>query len=456
MIRRLADEAGIDLHTVHGSAPGGRILRSDVEHAAAQVHGTEPPAPPAPAAAHPRTAEPEAPSVPSRRASADGKPTRKPVKGTRHRPSASPTTARDHPRRPRKPSSPAPAAQEPSAAIDTSTAPAGHADATVPPNILAAPRLESPAPAGTKPGGRASGYARRLAGELGVDVTRVVGSGPAGAVRAVDIRAAQRVAAENSDATGGSIAAGEAATELTGAVPTGGAVAGVGSEPGAGRDRAAMRSLIAAAMTRSKRTVPQYYLSATLDMDAATRWLREANRRAPVAERVLAPALLLRATALAARKVPQLNGFWVDDEFRAADDVHLGFVVSLRGGGIIVPTIPHADTLDVPAMMRALRGAVSRSRDGRLHAADATPATLTVTNLGDLGVDSVYGVIAVPQVAIVGFGAISERPCAVNGLLGVRPQLTATLSADHRASDGAIGARFLNTLSELLQHPEEL
>lgn len=344
LVRRLAEEAGIDLRTVLGSAPGGRIVRADVARAAELARAAEP------------------------------------ISGN-----AGPVT-----------------------------------------------EFATPPPPPGKRGVRASGYARRLATESGIDLAAVTGSGPVGAIRAADVRA-------------------HSVSEVARQAP-----AQVAPESEPGRDKAAVRSLIAAAMTRSKRTVPHYYLSATIDMEAATRWLRAANLRAPVTERILAPALLLRATALAARKVPQLNGFWIDDEFRPAADVHLGFVVSLRGGGIIVPTVPHADTLTVPELMSALRGAVSRSRDGRLHAADATPATLTVTNLGELGVDSVYGVIAVPQVAIVGFGAIAERPCAVHGLLGVRPQLTATLSADHRASDGAIGARFLNTLSELLQHPEDL
>ena len=144
------------------------------------------------------------------------------------------------------------------------------------------------------------------------------------------------------------------------------------------------------------------------------------------------------------------------DGFRPATAVHLGVVVSLRGGGIIVPTITDADSLDLPAMMSALRSVVARARAGRLRSSDTTPATITVTNLGDMGVDSVYGVIAVPQVAIVGLGAVRERPCAVDGLLGVRPQLTATLSADHRASDGATGARFLHVIADLIQHPQEL
>ncbi|WP_433716027.1 2-oxo acid dehydrogenase subunit E2 [Nocardia sp. CA-084685] len=106
--------------------------------------------------------------------------------------------------------------------------------------------------------------------------------------------------------------------------------------------------------------------------------------------------------------------------------------------------------------MGRLRGAVTRARSGRLRSSDTALASITVTNLGELGVESVFGVIPPPQVAIVGFGAAMERPCAVGGLLGVRPQVTTTLAADHQASDGAVGARFLNTIAELLQHPEQL
>lgn len=286
---------------------------------------------------------------------------------------------------------------------------------------------------------RASGLARRLAEARGLDLSGLSGTGPAGAVRARDLPAegvpAPAAAQPSEDGT-------VRADPVT--------------PPPGSRDAAAMRSAIAATMARSKRTVPHYYLSDVVDVSAAADRLRERNAGAPLAERIVMAALLFRAVAGAARRVPQLNGYWIDDEFRPASAVHLGVVVSLRGGGIIVPTIPDADTLDAAEMMAAMRSVVQRARSGRLRSSDATAATITVTNLGDLGVESVFGVIAVPQVAIVGLGAVTDRPCAVDGLLGVRPQVTVTLSADHRASDGATGARFLHTVADLLHQPEEL
>ncbi|WP_280247916.1 dihydrolipoamide acetyltransferase family protein [Nocardia abscessus] len=368
LIRRLAQEAGIDLATLHGSGPGGRIVRADVE---AVISAGE----------------------------------------------------RAAPRR-------VAAGLDEQVPLQERTKPQEGFDAPEGPSLRTGVA-------------RASGYARRLAAGSGVDLANVSGTGPAGAVRARDVRTA-------------GVGPGPASSAAESApAPPAGQTRERAAEA-AQHDPVAVRKMIAAAMTRSKRTVPHYYLSSTIDMDAALRWLEDTNRRAPVTARMLSSALLLCATARAARTVPDLNGHWLDDEFRPASDVHLGVVVSLRGGGIMVPTIPDADALAPPAMMDALRGVVARARTARLRSADAVPATITVTNLGELGVDSVFGVIAAPQVAIVGFGAVAQRPCAVNGLLGVRPQLTATLSADHRASDGAVGARFLNTVADLLQQPEEL
>ncbi|MDX3242161.1 2-oxo acid dehydrogenase subunit E2 [Streptomyces sp. ME18-1-4] len=209
-------------------------------------------------------------------------------------------------------------------------------------------------------------------------------------------------------------------------------------------------------MSRANRDIPHYYLSTTMDMAAATDWLHEHNRRSPVGERLLPAALLLKAAALAAREVPELNGFWTDDHFTGGEGVHLGVAVSLRGGGLVAPALHDADTLGLPRLMAGLKDVVARARTGRLRGSEVSDATITVTNLGDQGVETVFGVIYPPQVALVGFGRVVDRPWAVDGLLGVRPVVTATLSADHRATDGAVGARYLSAVSRLLQNPEEL
>ncbi|MDV9186750.1 2-oxo acid dehydrogenase subunit E2 [Streptomyces sp. SR27] len=209
-------------------------------------------------------------------------------------------------------------------------------------------------------------------------------------------------------------------------------------------------------MSRSKREIPHFYLSTTVDMAAALEWMRARNRELPLSARLVPAALMLKAVALAVRKVPELNGHWADDGFVPAEDVRLGVAVSLRGGGLAAPSLAHADTLSVDEVMAALKDLVARARGGRLRASETADPSLTVTNLGDQGVEAVFGVVYPPQVALVGLGRIVGRPVAVNGLLGVRPVVTATLSADHRAADGATGARLLTTMDRLLQQPEEL
>jgi len=217
-----------------------------------------------------------------------------------------------------------------------------------------------------------------------------------------------------------------------------------------------MRQAIGRLMARSKREIPHYYVSNTVDMTRSLDWLHERNRELEVSERLVSAALLLKAAALAARKVPGLNGYWLDDQFSPADAVHLGLVISLRGGGLLTPAIHDAADLRLAELMSRMRDLVTRARAGRLRGSELTDATITVTNLGDQGVESVFGVIYPPQVALIGFGKITERPVAVGGLIGVRPVVVTTLSADHRASDAMTGARYLAELSDLLHRPEEL
>ena len=217
-----------------------------------------------------------------------------------------------------------------------------------------------------------------------------------------------------------------------------------------------MRDAIAALMARSKREIPHYYLQTEIDMSRALGWLHEENLRRPVTERLLSSVLLLSAVAHAVVEMPELNGFWVDGAFRPADGVHLGVAISLRGGGLIAPALHHADHKSLDELMAGVRDLVGRARTGRLRGSEMSDPTITVTNLGDRGVDLVHGVIYPPQVALVGFGAVRERPWAADGMLGVRPVVIATLAADHRASDGHAGSRLLTLIDHRLQEPEQL
>ncbi len=269
--------------------------------------------------------------------------------------------------------------------------------------------------------------ARRLAASLGVDLDAVTGTGPQGAVTITDVEHAAADAAHEPD------------------------------KKAVAADRATqMRRSIAAAMSRSKHEIPHYYLADEVSMDRALAWLTERNAQRPISERVLPAVLQLKAVGLAAQRFGELNGFWREDGFEAATGVHVGVAISLRGGGLVAPAIHDVPDKKLDELMADLTDLVARARAFSLRSSEMSDPTITVTNLGDQGVDSVFGVIYPPQVALVGFGKAAQRVCVVDGGIRVATMVQATLSADHRASDGHRGALFLATVNELLQQPEIL
>ena len=217
-----------------------------------------------------------------------------------------------------------------------------------------------------------------------------------------------------------------------------------------------MRKAIAAAMARSKHEIPHYYLGNRINVARAMAWLQTQNLKRPVTERLLYSVLLLKATALATHEIPEMNGFWVDDAFKPADAVHVGVAISLRAGGLIAPAIHDIDKKPLDEIMVNLRDLAKRVRAGVLRSSEIADATITVTSMGEEGVETVFGIIYPPQVALVGFGKITEQVWAVDGMIGAKPTVTATLAADHRASDGHRGGLFLTAIDRILQEPEKL
>jgi len=292
------------------------------------------------------------------------------------------------------------------------------------------PQAPSPAPtretAGATPGAppvsgrvKVSPAARRRAEELGVDLSAVNASGAHGAISIADVE-----------------------------------LAAAAKKP---RDtQAAMRDAIAAAMSRSKREIPHYYLASEINVEHAVTWLEKRNAVVPIGERVLFVALQLKAVALALRDSPELNGFYRDGAFRPGAGMHLGVAVSLRGGGLVAPALHDVDKSSLAELMAQLKDLLRRARSGQLRSSELSDPTITVTNLGDLGVDTVFGVIYPPQVALIGLGRSALKPWVTNGEIVPARIVQATLSADHRVSDGMRGARFLVELDRLLQQPQSL
>jgi pyruvate dehydrogenase E2 component (dihydrolipoamide acetyltransferase) len=274
---------------------------------------------------------------------------------------------------------------------------------------------------------RISPAARKRAAELGVDI-ETVAAGPDGTVSIADIERAAR------------------APKPPLAPPM----------PSPAGKAAEMRKVIAAAMARSKREIPHYYLSEDVSLAAATAWLAQENARRSVTERLLLAPLLLKAVAAGLRRYPELNGYFREGAFEPGSGIHVGVAISLRTGGLVTPALHDVDRKDVDTVNRDLLDLTKRARAGSLKLAELTDATVTVTSLGDQGVGAVFGVIYPPQVAIVGFGRVTERPWIVEGELRAVPLVTASLAADHRVSDGHRGGLFLAAVRDLLQQPEEL
>lgn len=311
----------------------------------------------------------------------------------------------------------------PAAATPSPTPPA-------PPPVQPAitPAAATPSPVSVVAELKVSPAARKLAADHGIDLATVRGSGPEGAIVFVDVEQALKM-----DTT----AQPKAPRRL-------------------GIDLGEMRKAIAAAMSRSKREIPHYYLSHEIDAAAVLAWLAQANAQRPPAQRLLLGALLVKAAASAAKAFPEFNGFFTNGAFAPSDSVHVGMAIAIRGGGLIAPAVHDVHRLTVDQIMEKLRDLTDRVRGGRLRGSEIAGATITVSSLGDRGVDALYGIIYPPQVALVGFGSPREQPRASGGTVQIRPIVSATLAGDHRVSDGHRGALFLSKIAALLQTPETL
>jgi len=307
---------------------------------------------------------------------------------------------------------------------------------TIEPMVAEAPPrpVAAPTPVAQPPQGHvASPAARRRAAELGVDLATVTGTGLGGAIQMADVEDAAGAAQAKTDAA--TVSAAEA----------------VKPSP-----MAEMRKAIAAAMSRSKREIPHFYVAQTIDLTPATQWLESANADRGPSERLLMGAVFVRTSALAAAKVRSVNGHFTDKGYEPSEPVHAGVAVALRGGGLVAPAIFDAQDKGVDAIMADMRDLVTRARAGRLRGSEMTMGTVTISALGDTGAEAMSGVIFPPQVALVGIGAPQKRPWVVGGQVVPRETVTVTLSVDHRVCDGRQAARFLAEFERLISNPEAL
>ena len=289
---------------------------------------------------------------------------------------------------------------------------------------------------------RISPKARRLAREQGVDIARVKGSGPGGEILADDIlKAAGSSASAPAGASAGPAPAPSASS--LGAVDSG-SVSSIGR-------------IMAERTTQSWTTVPHFFVSRDVDATA----LNAARQRlVPEIEtshgvKVTHTDLMVAAVARALRLHPRMNGSWANGSVTLNADVNVALAMAVENA-VVTAVIHKADTAKLGDIAKQRKELAERARANRLQPADITGATFTISNLGMFSVDAFTAIIVPPQAGILAVGAIADRVVAVDGLIGVRPTMTLTLSSDHRVIDGARAAAFLNDVVVALSVPDTL
>ena len=342
------------------------------------------------------------------------------------------------------PASTTPEPVETEAGSAVSDAPSGRGDETAAPSAPAPPGPPPTPVAEGAPAPVATPLARRMAAAAGLDLSTLRGTGRGGRIGKADIDrelAAQRGAPP------------AAAAAPTAPTPTGGETRGpVGPDaPFQEYPLTAMRRVTATRLQQAKQTVPHFYLRIECAVDAALGLLA----RAKELHLDVTPSLtdfVVRAAALALRQVPRANSTWADGVVRVYDTVDIAVAVNTPKG-LITPIVRAADRKDLGTIARETRALVTRAREGTLTPEEYTGGTFTISNLGMYGVESLYAIVNPPQSCILGVGAAVKRPVVAGNAVTVGTVMTCTLSADHRAIDGAVGAELLAALRAFIEHP---
>jgi pyruvate dehydrogenase E2 component (dihydrolipoamide acetyltransferase) len=294
---------------------------------------------------------------------------------------------------------------------------------------------------------KVSPLARRLAQELGINLAEVKGTGPGGRITREDVEA---YAAQRRAAAAAPPAAAAAAPPRPAPAP-----AVPGPVPAQEQLLSRMRQTIARRMSESKGPVPHFYLTSEIEMTEALRARQAANALLDDAQKLSINDLVLKAVALALRKFPNLNAAYAGDRVQLFSEINIGIAVALEGG-LVVPVIRNCDQKSLPQIAQEAKDLASRARSGHLRPEELEGGTFTVSNLGMYDVESFIAIINPPQAGILAVGSVLRRPAVKDDQIVITDLMKVTLSADHRVTDGAEGARFLQEVKRLLQNPMSL
>jgi pyruvate dehydrogenase E2 component (dihydrolipoamide acetyltransferase) len=211
-----------------------------------------------------------------------------------------------------------------------------------------------------------------------------------------------------------------------------------------------IREAIAKAMSKSKKEIPHYYLKTSIEINDLLAWLDRENEKRSLADRILISAIFVKALAIALKKHPEMNGLYTNNQFYASQETNINLAISLKDGGVIVPALLNTESKNLDQINKDLKDLIERTRDHKLKQKELTDGTITLTILGELGVEEVYGVIFPPQVALLGIGSIHKEVVAKDNQPKIVNVIKVSLAADHRVSDGIIGSKFLKAFGKAL------
>lgn len=327
-------------------------------------------------------------------------------------------------------------------------APVASSGSAAAPAASSAPRPAAAAPRASSNGVsqervKASPLARRVAKERGLDIARISGTGPLGRIIEADVLAFAATTTVQSNLPQAQPMAEKpqtraAVTPAPVAAPT---------------ELSAMRKVIARRMVESKTTIPHFYITVEVDMAAATTLREQLNSYDEALAKISFNDMIVKASALALRKVPAVNAAYKDDKIISGAGAHVGIAVALDDG-LIVPVVRDADALPLRKLAQASRDLIKKARDKKLQPTDYSGGTFTVSNLGGFDVEQFQAIIDPAQGAILAVASIQKKAVVLDDdTIVVRPRMNLTFSGDHRVMDGATGARFLQELKRLLQNP---
>ena len=355
-----------------------------------------------------------------------------------------------------------PSGETPAAAAPAPAAPAPAAAAAPAPQ-QAAPMSNGHAPDGHAKGERvfASPLARRMASQAGIELSSLTGSGPGGRIVRADIEAAQ---AGGTKTAAPAPVAKAPAPQAAAPQPAAPAPAAKAPAPAIGAPHtllpnSSMRKVIARRLSEAKSTIPHFYVSIDIEIDALLKLRADLNAKSakdgPGAFKLSVNDLVIKAAAVTLRRVPKVNATWTDDAIVLYDDVDISVAVSIDDG-LITPIVRHADRKGLASISNEMKDLAARAKSGKLKPDEFQGGGFSISNMGMYGVSSFSAIINPPQAAILAVAAGQQRPVVKNGALAIATVMTCTLSVDHRAVDGALGAEFMAAFKAVMEDPLSL